>query len=93
MKKSKRLPFVNDRSGPIKMTAISVAVATALAGPVVQAQEPGETLEEVVVMGFRKSLEDAMNAKRSNDGVVDAINAEDIGKFPNTRRVNKPCKW
>lgn len=35
---------------------------------------------EIVVTGFRKSLEDALNIKRENSGVVDAISAEDIGK-------------
>jgi TonB-dependent receptor len=47
------------------------------------AQEP-EVLEEVVVTGIRGSLERAMDMKRDAQGVVDAISAEDIGKFPDT---------
>lgn len=43
-----------------------------------------QTLEEVVVTGFRKSLEDSTAAKRESVGFVDAIFAEDIGKFPDT---------
>src|SRR5215471_4489955 len=39
-------------------------------------------LEEVVVSGVRRSLENAINTKRDADVVVDAISAEDIGKFP-----------
>src|SRR5580704_9214126 len=39
-------------------------------------------LEEVVVSGVRRSLENAISTKRDADVVVDAISAEDIGKFP-----------
>lgn len=41
-------------------------------------------VEEVVVVGIRASLERAMDIKREAAGVVDAISAEDIGKFPDT---------
>src|SRR5690606_36466059 len=41
-------------------------------------------VEEVVVVGIRASLERAMDIKRESAGVVDAISAEDIGKFPDT---------
>jgi len=43
-----------------------------------------DEVEEIVVTGFRASLEQALDIKRSNSGVVDAIVAEDIGKFPDT---------
>lgn len=51
-----------------------------------QAQTPGETgeLEEVVVTGFRQSLESSTEAKREATGFVDTVFAEDIGKFPDT---------
>lgn len=39
-------------------------------------------LEEVVVQGIRSSLRDAIDIKRSNVGVMEAISAEDFGKFP-----------
>ena len=50
------------------------------------AQENNEEIaesevEEVVVSGIRSSLVDAIEIKRENVGVVDAITAEDIGKF------------
>lgn len=38
--------------------------------------------EQVVVTGFRQSLASAINIKRNEDGVVDAIKAEDIAAFP-----------
>jgi len=39
-------------------------------------------LEEVVVRGIRSSMRDAVEIKRSNVGVMEAISAEDFGKFP-----------
>lgn len=82
MIKSKNSPLMVGKKVPAVKTAISLALLTAMSG-VVQAQEQGQ-LEEVVVTGFRKSLEDAMSLKRESQGVVDAINAEDMGKFPST---------
>ena len=43
---------------------------------------PQASEEEVVVTGIRASLENAADIKREASGVVDAISAEDIGKFP-----------
>ena len=41
-------------------------------------------LEEVVITGLRQSLVNSESIKRDASGVVDAITAEDIGKFPDT---------
>jgi len=46
-------------------------------------------LEEVVVTGIRRSLEDAISIKRNNVGIVDAITAEDFGKFPDGNLLNR----
>lgn len=68
---------------------ISLALGAAALAPV-YAQEadvsgqPAMMLEEVVVSGIRSSLKRAMDLKRDSTGVVDAITAEDIGKFPDT---------
>lgn len=47
-----------------------------------------ETMAEdenvIVVTGIRASLGQSMSIKRNSQGVVDAISAEDIGKFPDT---------
>ncbi len=40
--------------------------------------------EEIIVSGIRASLQQALGIKRDSQGVVDAISAEDIGKFPDT---------
>ncbi|ALL13251.1 TonB-dependent receptor [Caulobacter henricii] len=41
-----------------------------------------DVVEEVVVTGFRKSLQQAIEVKRSETSIVDAISAEDIADFP-----------
>lgn len=46
--------------------------------------QSGEELDEVVVTGLRGSLKASLETKRDALGVVDSINAEDIGKFPDT---------
>jgi TonB-dependent receptor len=45
---------------------------------------PADNLEEVVVTGLRQSLVTNEAIKRDSFGIVDAITAEDIGKFPDT---------
>ena len=40
--------------------------------------------QDIVVTGIRASLNRAIDIKRTSAGVVDAISAEDIGKFPDT---------
>jgi TonB-dependent receptor len=64
-------------------SALVLPIVTALvtASPTAIAQDD-EVIEEVVVRGIRGSLTNAMAIKRNADGVVDAISAEDIGKFP-----------
>lgn len=42
------------------------------------------TLDEIKVVGYQASLGKALNVKRNADAIVDAISAEDIGKFPDT---------
>lgn len=66
--------------------AVSLALGTAAALPLyAQAQDEAQpVLEEVVVTGIRQSLAAAVDTKRDSFGVVDAITAEDIGKFPDT---------
>ena len=74
--------------------AVAIAAALASVAPLkgVYAQAAAEQtattgqgdLEEVVVTGLRASLETAMDMKRDAVGVIDAISAEDIGKFPDS---------
>jgi len=46
------------------------------------AEKSNEDIEKIVVSGIRGSLNRALNQKRVAVGVVDAISAEDLGKFP-----------
>jgi TonB-dependent receptor len=67
-------------------SASIITVAVCLATPAMvsaQAAE-GDADEEIVVTGVRASLDRAIDIKRNSNGVVDAISAEDIGKFPDT---------
>jgi iron complex outermembrane receptor protein len=66
-------------------TLIGAAVALALmkqTAPVQAQSTQGGELEEVVVTGIRASLRESLETKREAVGVVDALTAEDVGKFP-----------
>lgn len=66
----------------LKPLVVAVALASA-ASTYAQEQSSGnEMLEEVVVTGFRSSLESALDQKREATGSVDAIVADDIASFP-----------
>ena len=71
--------------------AMGATASVALAQDVGTGAEPSQSAQEaategdvIIVSGIRASLQDAMNIKRDAVGVVDAISAEDIGKFPDT---------
>ncbi len=85
----------NDVAAPARKThkhssLLAGAIASALAlGPVgATAQGAGEeddaatVVEEIVVTGFRSSLLNAINIKRSADQVKESLAAEDIGRLP-----------
>ncbi|MEE4219227.1 MAG: TonB-dependent receptor [Xanthomonadales bacterium] len=59
-----------------------VGIAPAMAQS--SGSEEASMMEEVTVTGVRRSLIDSAAIKRDADGVVDALSAEDIGKFPDT---------
>jgi len=66
-----------------------IATAAGLAAPEAEpSAEPqsnnGTVVDEVIVTGLRGSLQRNLDIKRSSPGVVDAISAEDIGKFPDS---------
>ncbi len=63
--------------------AISAACLSMVAGQA-SAQQGSEAIEEIVVTGIRGSLRMALDLKRETSGIMDAISAEDIGKFPDT---------
>src|SRR5260370_35572037 len=67
------------------MKPLAVLIAMYCSGAMADsAVEPVDGLGEIVVTGLRQSLVTSESIKRESPGVVDAITAEDIGKFPDT---------
>lgn len=69
--------------------ATNVAIAGAADGtastmdaPAGVSQDPDAQLDEIVVTGLRASLEKSLNVKRNASVVLDSINAEELGRFP-----------
>lgn len=73
--------------------AISIMAALYLSGNAAAQEAPAsasadsknvQQLDAITVTGYRASLEKSQSVKRSANSIVDAISAEDIGKFPDT---------
>ncbi len=77
---------VDRHSGLVRASirAILGFASVSIVGMSAQAQEaaPDGSLEEIVVTGFRESLNAALVLKRDAIGAVDSIVAEDIADFP-----------
>lgn len=52
------------------------------AGPLLAADASADSIDEVVVSGFRESLRSAIDSKRNSNDIVDVVKAEDIAQFP-----------
>src|SRR5258706_8264959 len=54
--------------------------------PAANAQDEGaqDRENDIIVTGFRGSLEASLKTKRAAAAIVDSVSAEDVGKFPNT---------
>lgn len=66
-------------------TSIAVILSGTAITPVVAAEQEksvADDVETIEVRGIRRSLQKSMNTKRFANSVVDAVTAEDIGKFP-----------
>ncbi len=68
----------------MRSSLLGGACVAALVSVPAVAQDNGATMETVVVTGIRGSLQRSLDIKRESAGLVDAISAEDIGKFPDT---------
>ncbi|MRW94319.1 TonB-dependent receptor [Duganella sp. FT80W] len=71
----------------LRRTVMAALIADLLLATGAQAQttdNPVDSSSTVVVSGIRASLSSSLNTKRLQDGVVDAVSAEDAGKFPDT---------
>ncbi|MBX9925507.1 MAG: TonB-dependent receptor [Hyphomicrobiaceae bacterium] len=65
-------------------SALAIGFAAQPAAAQTAAENTPSAPDEVVVTGIRASLRASRDIKRDAQGVVDAISAEDIGKFPDT---------
>jgi len=75
------------RKSNIRASELSLLIALALASPGAWAQQSSEesgatTLDGISVTGVRASIQKSLVDKRNAPGIVDAISAEDMGKFP-----------
>ncbi|WAJ71819.1 TonB-dependent receptor [Catenovulum adriaticum] len=81
-KSSEKRPF----SGNLpKVSTIATLVAATLSGQVTAQEsqtQQSSNVEVIEITGIRASLKKSLNTKRFADTVVDAVSAEDIGKFP-----------
>ncbi len=70
--------------GGASTLGLTAPSAPADAAPADSNSAPDAELNEIVVTGIRASLQQSLDIKRNSDGIVDAISAEDIGKFPDS---------
>ncbi len=68
----------------LRKSILALAIS-ACAGTLAHADaEETQELDEVVVTGFRGSLNTALSQKRSETAAIDVIASEDVGKFPDS---------
>ncbi|ESQ93999.1 TonB-dependent receptor [Asticcacaulis benevestitus] len=60
----------------VRASAANASASDAMAGA------PEADPQEVVVVGMRKSMRDALDVKRRNTGIVEAVSSKDIGALP-----------
>ncbi len=68
--------------GVLGIALLTASVAQAQAQTDADSAQEAAATDEIVVTGFRASLQNALNIKRNSNQIVDAITAEDIADFP-----------
>src|SRR6202050_186879 len=78
-----------NRTGDIIMNRVALAVKSALGIAMLvppafawAAAPDDNALQEIVVTGIRKSVDESLNAKRASSEITEVVTAEDIGKMP-----------
>ncbi len=84
MKSFGRTPTLARSVSVIAVAACMLVPGIAFAQTDAPAAQEDQTADDIVVTGIRASLERSIEIKRDSPGIVDAISAEDIGKFPDT---------
>jgi len=85
MNKIDKKGYLRQAVHAICWSGVSALSLTALSVPSFAADATAtssDELGEIVVTGLRASLQKSLDIKKNSDGIVDAISAEDIGKFP-----------
>lgn len=82
--KKSRLDQLSHKAFLLMATCLTAGAFLPAQAQTVTGGGSGDTLEEIVVTGFRSSLANSTNDKRNATGFQDSIFAEDIGKFPDT---------
>ncbi len=68
-----------------RVSALAIASTMMIAGAAAAQDQPAEQeTADIVVTGFRASLDSALGMKRQEAAAIDSIVAEDIGKFPDS---------
>ena len=68
-------------------TGFAIFLAAGSGGALAQDQAAGveaDEVQEVVVTGIRKSIEDSIGVKKNESSIVEVVSAEDIGKLPDS---------
>ncbi len=66
----------------IALIALPATLLSYMLPAVAQDSADAETIEEVVTIGIRGSLRNAVDTRRNSDNLIEAVYAEDIGKLP-----------
>ncbi len=77
-------PRTKQKKTPVTLLAMSISLALAGTAAAQDAGTAATELDTVTVTGYRASVEKALDIKRGEAGMVDAVVAEDIGKFPDS---------
>lgn len=67
-----------------KTTAGLAIFLVASSGAAMAQEQSAENIDEVVVTGLRKSIQDSINVKKEESSIVEVVSAEDIGKLPDS---------
>jgi iron complex outermembrane recepter protein len=65
-------------------SAAGCAIFLVASGTAFAQEQAGEDMQEVVVTGLRKSIEDSIGVKKAESSIVEVVSAEDIGKLPDS---------
>ena len=88
MKRSNPVPKSLFRLSPVAAGAtvlvISMGAHAQTTGPSTQPAATSGDTQTITVTGIRRGIENAINVKKNQDSIVEAVSAEDIGKLPDS---------